>query len=357
MIKDLFSLLFTELSEFTAEEYQTHFVERLPSLMLGAATQAIADTALLVGLDDVELSFNASTAHWRNPELYPHLNLLGRSHGCESQAHLDALRVHLNLLSPMASLCRSRYLRLRAPQPRVLEKVGSSMRDVHKAVCLVQRKTSLFVYSPHPHLFHDVAHGLYHASEVRQETVESLGILVCEAIDLLACYSDELANAVLDTIGTIAFTSDELSVTRSFSMRTAYPGAVFSAICDRASLAENLLHEHYHCRLWRWWLAERPPDLPSDEIVINSPLTGMKRPVSVMMHALLIYVSLVDYYRTILSYGSLHEIEHSSASLRLDQLETSTTSLIDALHVSLRDRPFCARFVAILSDVARTSQM
>jgi hypothetical protein len=58
-----------------------------------------------------------------------------------------------------------------------------------------------------------------------------------------------------------------------------------------------LIHEYYHQRLWLWWLIEAPPDMPDRAVTIVSPISKQERSVQVMMHALLIYISLTDYYR------------------------------------------------------------
>ena len=60
--------------------------------------------------------------------------------------------------------------------------------------------------------------------------------------------------------------------------------------------AESLIHEYYHQRIWLWWLIEAPAHLPPREVMMTSPVSGQQRPVCVMMHALLIYASLIDFY-------------------------------------------------------------
>src|SRR5437899_9184088 len=167
MTRDLFALVFEELSSFSAGEYQTCLVEQLPALMLRVALEACPALASLRGFADVERSLSESNAHWKNPELYPHLTTLQGTDLSASQAHLDALRVHLNLLTPNVELDRAyRFVRLREPQPKVLENSGSTMREIHDAVCSAQGDSGPLVYRPYPSLFNDVAHGLDRKSVV-----------------------------------------------------------------------------------------------------------------------------------------------------------------------------------------------
>jgi HEXXH motif-containing protein len=214
----------------------------------------------------------------------------------------------------------------------------------------------LLVYAPHPGLFNDVAGDLYNAtpSPVR---AEALVTVADEALAIIGAYSDQLYHGILETVRTIAFTSDDHQVTRSFSMRTAYPGGVFSARCDPIALAENIIHEYYHCRLWTWWLIERPQDLPGDDISITSPVTGMSRPVATMMHAALIYFSLIDFYRVL-----CRDIDKASDCTqrrfcegRLQQLERGAPAVLHSLRNMLQDRPESLRFVDIVAQAGGAS--
>lgn len=350
MNKDLFSVVFAELSSFTEAEYQTNFVERLPLLLLDVARETVPALATLEGFDDVERRLGDGAGHWRNPELFPHLMALPSCREPASQAHLDALRVHLNLHPPTPSLCRtSRFVRLRTPRATVLESRASSLSEIRGVVSSPHGERGPLVYGPHRGLFDDVAQGLYHVAEPAAD-VERLAALVTAALNALRSYSIALADSVLNTVATVAFTTDDWRITRSFSMRTRYLGGVFTAVCDPTALAENLLHEYYHCRIWTWWLVERPPDLPSDDDTLISPVTGMRRPVSVMMHALLIYASLIDYHR-----AAANARRSPDADARRHQLERRTATLVDTLHGALRHRPFCQRFIDVVAGVVAVS--
>jgi hypothetical protein len=64
----------------------------------------------------------------------------------------------------------------------------------------------------------------------------------------------------------------------------------------------------------------------------------------------MIYVSLIDYYRFVLSERAAASLD--DAVVRLDRLEIGGAELIDTLHFELKERPCCRKFVEILSDIA-----
>jgi len=351
MTRDLFSVVFSEMSQFKPADFRRDVVVRLPALLLDVAAESLPALRSVDGASDLEDVLGTDNSpHWRNPELYPHLLALQNSSGStEYQAHIDALRVHLGLIEPTPYACRSRrFIRLRTPDAVVIENLGGRLCEVPRRV--VRSDHGPLVYVPHPGLFDDIAGGLYHGAG-SAAMVADLGAGITAAFRDLKTYSQELWSGVSETISVIAFTADDLAETRSFSMRTSYIGGIFSAICQPPALVENIIHEYYHCRLWTWWLVDRPADLPPDDVVIRSPVTGATRPVAVMMQALLIYVGLIDYYRFVEGSGG-EGAPIAQARSRLDQLESGSAALAQMLRSELNHYPGCRKFVEILSDLA-----
>jgi hypothetical protein len=355
-LEEPFAMVFGSLSSYGPQEYHELFVSRLPEMLLGTAASRSGELADLIGgsglLDDPGIS---SRSHWRNPELYPHLMSLQSCDSTSAKRHLALLRVHLGMAPPSRSIIgKQDFLRLQGEPPRVLTIRNARLADISQVTSVPLGQWSCAVYAPYTGLFTDVAGGFYHASPY-VGPVGGLANLVREAADILAGYSARLYQSVAEHTGVIAFTSDDPIVTQSFSMRTSYLGAVFSAICDPVALGENLIHEHYHCRLWAWWLVERPEDLPSDELVIQSPITGMARPIIVMMQALLIYVALLGYYRYLRADSAARGLAGARIGSRLELLEKQTPILGRCLDEALKDRPASRRFVTALCDLLPAS--
>jgi hypothetical protein len=349
--KDLFIAVFAELSCYTLEEYQESFVDRLPAILLEAAAERNPTLETSPLLAKIRRCLDENPAASRNPELYPHL-MYCCSANESFQPHLEALAVQLGLRSPWATHSAiHRFVRVRAPEAKVLEHVGCGIREVGGVVSADSEPGMPLVYSPHPGLFTDVAGGLYHATDNRLEPV-ALSERVRNALRLISNYSSTLHREIAEHVNVIAFTSDPLEVTRSFSMRVAYLGGIFSAICDPVTLAENVIHEYYHGRLWSWWLVERPADLPGDEVQVTSPVTGEQRPLAVMLHALLIYISLMSFYQHVVRDTLITPSDVAAASARLSLLERATRTLVEHLQSAVRGLPYCQHYVCFLADLS-----
>lgn len=360
MTKDLFAVAFSELSTLDRAAYDTEYVERLPFLMLGMAAESFSETASLEGFSELYEFLDAeSPHHWNNPELYTHLLLLHDSDRSMSQRHIHAISTHVGLTPPDAvSFFDSRFLRLKLPEAQVVELRDGSLFPVD-GVVLQENDGRVFplVYRPYPLLFDDIAGDVYDGTNTSANLVE-LGILAKKAIAELRRYCPALSTAFCDTIGTLAFTGGDLAASaRSYNAELAYLGGIFTVIAtdNLPALVENLIHEYYHCRLWTWWLLEKPVDLPPRELTIVSPITQTSKPIVVMMQALLIYAGAVDYYRFVLSDSHFYDREVlAEAAERLQLLEDGTVKLVDCLDHVLRDRPQSRRFTSFVSDIIKS---
>jgi hypothetical protein len=352
--RDLFAVVFDQLSELKRRDFEGDFEPLLPAHMLEGACQSTP--ALLRRQDFYEARETLCTPlqqHWCNPEIYPHLLSL---QNCSDERvidhHLRRLLVHLNLRLPNPSLFRNskEMLRLRTPMPLVCRLSGNRLVEIPD-VCHRARAGNLVVYCPYPGLFADVAGGLYHAQGHGYGPV-SLANKVYAEIDELVRYSAQLHAGVVRRLRTIAFTGDDPAVTRSFSLKISYLGGIFSSICTSSSLMENIIHEYYHCRIRTWWLMEPLKDLPSDDQTLSSPVTREKRPVSVMLQALLIYVSLIHFHEWYATHGR-NDAGRIWSRERAALLKKSTRSLIEVLTSVTLNRKACRAFVSALTEIFR----
>jgi HEXXH motif-containing protein len=112
-------------------------------------------------------------------------------------------------------------------------------------------------------------------------------------------YSPEILEDFHNTVRNIVLIPDAgSSKNTSYTCRLSYFGGIFVNPfgIDAYQLVESLIHEYYHQRLWQWWSYEDIDGLPPFEVCITSPMTGLSRPVSVMLQAFAIYISVLHFY-------------------------------------------------------------
>lgn len=354
-MKDLFRLTFDKFSKFGYEDYYRDFVQHAPLWLLHSAALAHDDVRTFPGFPEL-YSFlqDHSATYWRNPELYPHLFRILKARDSEPdfERRLNALEGHLGLREINAQMFTHRYFRLHGPSPQTFELVNGEIRSVPDAI-LTNDKDFPLVYQPIPHLFDDVVGGTatyvgsalpIPPSEIKQ--------VIRDAADVLRQYDDELYNGFTEAVGTLAITGEwNLGNRSSYSTGSVYTGGIFTSLCADSPtlLVESLIHEYYHQRLWLWWLIEAPSDIPERDVTIVSPISKQERPVQVMMHALLIYVSLTDYYRWAesLSAGGAEWIEK-----RWRTLQSGAVELLSVLRDALAGRDESLRFVSAIAEYA-----
>jgi hypothetical protein len=343
MTKNLFLRFFNEYSRWDYSYFYSKFVQRLPCRFLEGALIANPSLQSCAGYAELHALFlSESGLPWKNPELYPFLNYLMIPEFPSLQASVDALRVHVGLIDLAGEVTHVRHIwRLRNPVVQTLEIVDGHIRSLQD---LCQRASKgeqcPLVYKPYPSLFSDL-HENYKGHDYEGE-VGPLVDLTCKAIALLSRYSPEIGDSFSQEIGTVAYMPTGASIAKSFSLRNYYIGGIFVSISDAISVAEQFLHEYYHQRIWPWWMVESPADLPGNNVTLVSPMTGRVRPASVMIQALLIYSSLLDYYNFVLSATEISEFGEESLGLaqnRLRQIRQGIPPLVEALRQALVGYP------------------
>jgi hypothetical protein len=355
--KDLFVDAFRAFSRWSLEEYQARFLGRLPYRFVQGAVIANPALSEIAGFVDLCNLFASQVGRrWRNPELYPHLNRLLIPNYPYLQQHIDALLIHVGMqeLAP-SSGSTSRFWRVRDRSIAVTEIREGLLREVDDALVPTTHSGPFpLLYRPFPGLFDDVESRLYRGSDPDNRTAAELSELSVRALEIIDGYSHEMAVAFCEHVGTVAFMPPSKDA-KSFSLRNYYIGGIFVSIADPILLAEQFIHEYYHQRIWPWWLVDAPADMPSDEQVVLSPVTGRTRPISVMVQALLIYVSLVDFYRHVLR-GSGNDVpmscDMSRARQRLTHLEAGVAPLRDTLRAGLVNCPGTHSLVDFIANLA-----
>ena len=352
MTKNLFLRFFNEYSRWDYSYFYSKFVQRLPRRFLEGALIANPSLCSCTGYADLRALFlSESGLSWKNPELYPFLNYLMIPGFPSLQASVDAVRVHVGLIELAGELMHvRRFWRLRNSRVQTLEIVDGQVRSLQELCQRVSKGDRCpLVYKPYPSLFSDL-HESYKADNYEGE-VGPLVDLTCEAMALLSRYSSEIGDSFSEEIGTVAYMPPGASCAKSFSLRNYYIGGIFVSIADPISVAEQFLHEYYHQRIWPWWMVESPADLPNNEVTLVSPMTGRVRPASVMIQALLIYSSLLDYYNFVLSTTGIRGLGEESlgmAQKRLRQIHQGIPALVEALRQALVGYPASQAVVEFL---------
>jgi hypothetical protein len=362
--KDLFARTFNEFSRWTHEEYHANFIERLPHRLLQAAADLNPELKSCRGFGELQDLFaSVRSRRWSNPELYPFLNYMNIPSNEINiptflQSAVDALRIHVGLdtLRPVAKP-PVKFWRLRYPASAVFQDLRGVMSKVED-VSLHELEAEPFpiVYRPYPNLFDDIDRRLYRGDGCQLET-KQLWRLAKEALRVISSYSTDLAAGFCREISTVAFLAPQPGDRDfgSFSKRNFYIGGIFVSIADPISVAEQFIHEYYHQTIWRWWMIEPPTDLPADDQIIVSPITGRPRPLLSMIQGLLINYSLIDYYRFILSPAELRyhdEDQRERAKARLSKIEGGIGALLVALKGALSGRPHCGAIVEFIASTA-----
>jgi hypothetical protein len=355
-MKDLFLRVFAQLSRFDYGEYYRDFVCKAPIWILRSAGRAHEDVRTFPGFQALcAFLKERSCSCWNNPELYPHLHRVLRARDGQSDTSrtLKALEGHLGLREVSADLFTHRYFRRNRPLPATFELADGRVKEAPEAIIAKDPGFPL-LYGPVPHLFDDVVGGraTYDGSPL-PVSPDEIRRTVGDAERLLGRYDATLHNGFTEAVGSLAITGGwSLADRASYSSGSNYTGEIFTTLCPGAPtlLGESLIHEYYHQRLWLWWLIEAPSDLPGREVVMVSPVSGQERPVQVMMHALLIYMSLVDYYRW--AERASDDLDGASIRRRWRTLEAGATELLAALRKALAERSASLRFVDAVAACA-----
>jgi hypothetical protein len=272
-----------------------------------------------------------------NPEVFAqiaHLSERARAGG-QLEARLEALRLQAGMLAPDVADLEDGPYRLqhvdgfcyRVEQGRLTPLPGSVVAEIDGYPGRVLLPFSgLFSDLLDPSLY-PPAESLYDREGLLAKLAYAFSLLV-QAVPGL----EEDLWAVVRT--TVLTPSLEDGQRWSYNLRLAYFGGVFldPFIVGPHGIAESILHEYCHQRLWQWWAYEPPSGLPPPSATVRSSVTGREKPAAVMVHALVIYVAAHSFYRVRLNQGAwAEEDEMRWVEARENHLRHSIPLLYQAL--------------------------
>lgn len=242
----------------------------------------------------------------RNPEVYAQIALLAQAagRGGDPSSVLELLRVQLGLVEFADARLRDGIFRLVHVDGTIRARRSSHVERLEDEIVESVAGLPARVLLPYRRLYQDLVSPELYRDDVGRYDRAGLGAKVSAAVDLLERYSPEIAADLRDVIRTVVLVPDLRDARQwSYNLRLAYFGAVFvnAFAVERHGMAEALMHEYFHQRLWQWWTYERPSGLPPESVLIRSPITNREKPAIVMLQALLIYVSAQRLYADVAS--------------------------------------------------------
>lgn len=297
----------------------------------------------------------ADCATWRNPEVYAQIALLAQAvgQGRDPSPVLELLRVQIGML------CLSDARHLTDGPIRLLHVDGSihvchngKINQVDDEVVASISGLAAKILLPHRGLYRDLLGPTLYPDQVlpfdRAELTEKL----CKGVHLVEQYSPNIASDLECVIQTVVLIPD-LNDSRqwSYNLRLGYFGAIFinGFAVGRHGLAEALIHEYFHQRLWQWWTFEPPGGLLPNSMLVRSPVTNRDKPAGVMLQALLIYISVHQFYADVAAFDDrLTPQEQNWIEERTSKLSAAIPQLSEVLREHVPKKTT----VALILDLA-----
>jgi HEXXH motif-containing protein len=288
---------------------------------------------------------------WQNPEVYAQIALLAQAAERRRDATpvLELLRVQLEMI-PVAdarNLVDGPIRLMQVDGSIRMRRAGRVERLDDRVVASVENLPSR-VALPYEGLYRDLVPPELYRDDVPAYDPRELTDKLAQGVDLLRRHSPDVASDFCDVIQTVVLVPDLHDARQwSYNLRLGYFGAIFVNVfpLGRHAIAEALMHEYIHQRLWEWWTYEPPDGLPAASVTIRSPVTDREKPALVMLQALLIYASAHRFYASASHQETLAPQERDMVEQRMSRLSTAVPELADALRAHIAEETRAARIV------------
>lgn len=269
----------------------------LPLELLKLASLKVSSSEAVRELLDLQEIYadlwSLGAAPWKEPELFLALYALVENFDVpEALILLRVIRFHLIRDLEPPREWRGQYLRspvLRGKLYRFIDN-SSTPIDLPKL-----RRGGPVLVPVVPGLYFDMLNSeLYPESKV--PLCGELCAKVESSLDMIGRFSHALLDEILRTVNVVVLLGDMGH--SGFSARTKYYGGIFvnPQYEHGDSLAETIIHEYLHLRLWLLWTFEPVCSDEASSVEIMSPMTGERRSVDVMLQAYLIYAQCIEFY-------------------------------------------------------------
>ena len=277
---------------------------------------------------------------WENPEIYPALiGMLNSSDEVDWRYHLSVLELQTGNFRDFSSLPDGVY-RIGFPEFGVVSVRSDNVEELSGQLFFrVNDKPTYHVY-PRAGLFTKlVGADLYPEEESGGAAGIQIEDFVRCAWGILDSYDSSLTGDLASSISRIVLTPDFGDDIRwSYSLRLRYLSGIFinPYRVNRHGFVESMIHEYCHQRLWLWWSFDPLDGITDNGRQVISPVTGRRRSLAVMFHALLIYIAVEDFYRHCLAEEEMPVVErdwcverHKHLGKALPELYSRLTGCID----------------------------
>lgn len=326
---------------------------RLPADILRRHVAANRNLAARASdLESLADALDRSPAAAANPEVYPFLIASRFAGAALADALIDKIRWHAGLSDDLgAGLTPGCHRSRRAPG--VHRESAGRLEPVEG--CWAEAG-GLRVYFPRPGLFRDLLGTDLYPDVPSSRPDADLLRDVGAAFDLVRRYDESLHAELGRCFSVLVLTTDFGTVRSSFNLRLRYAGGLFLNPFHETpqGLAEGLVHEYYHQRLWHWWWNEPLEGLPGEDVQVVSPITGRKRPVPVMTHALVIYTALAHFLGTLA--GGLDGDAQRAAQARAHRLSGGIGPLAEALRAVVPARSHAASLLDLIGRLGEAAR-
>ncbi|HEX5038112.1 MAG TPA: hypothetical protein VFX30_13215 [bacterium] len=247
---------------------------------------------------------NDSLKLWRNSEAYYPVDYMTRSKDTEYFPYLLEL---LEVLVGMKGMNEAKplpdgYYRLNGINGRVYEKRDGKLSEIGKEVVCRLSGFQPAVYLPRNGMFQDILMPKYYPDMKAPPKPSALKTQLTRTLEHMKDFSRDVWEDFQDAVSNVVLLTSAPGVgVGSMAITHKYFGGVFfnCFMNDEYNGVESLVHEYIHNRCTLWWESATPTGLPSDTVHIVSPMTGNRVMASTMIHALIIYISALQFYRFI----------------------------------------------------------
>lgn len=248
---------------------------------------------------------NESLNLWRDCEIYFPLERLLRSREPECFPNLIAL---MKVLVGMKDVNSAKdlpdgYYRLKNIRGGIFEKRdGKLFRD--QSVLWKINGFKPDIYLPKNEIFRDLLEEKFYPTMRKEYNVALLKKHMVRILRHMKAYSTDIWEDFQDAVWNLVLLTNTPRVgVDSMTLGYGYFGGIFfnPFVLDEYSGVEGLIHEYIHTRCWLWWELRPPTGIPPADVLIVSPMTGNPVRVDWMIHALIVYLSALHYYRFVQS--------------------------------------------------------
>ncbi|HEX5038113.1 MAG TPA: hypothetical protein VFX30_13220 [bacterium] len=292
----------------------SYFKERQETLILELLERALTNGRLGKYRNDLReiLEYveanNASLGIWRDSEPYFPIYWLARSGDVQFMPYLlEVLKLYIGMKDIRKSVnLPDGFYRLTNVVGTIFEVRDGRLREAPVDLIWKAKDFGPNIFLPMNGLFTDVLGDGFYPRMNDSYDPSGPKSIVEKTVRHMREFSRDVSEDFQDAVWNLVLTTtSRRRGVKSMSMRSRYFGGIFfnPFTNDEYEGVELMVHEYIHHRCTLWWETKTPTGIPPDELYIVSPMTGDEIRASFMIHAFIIYVSAMQFYRFVQGAG------------------------------------------------------